>query len=89
MKKHRITSELITTPAMAAVRLAPRTHPLMLTISANGGVRSIASPPRTASGEPQPGLNRGSSRKTVGATKDRPNPILPAFNGPRAAGSAP
>ena len=43
---HRIIMPLMTVPMMALNRFAFFTHATMLTISATGGVRSIASPPR-------------------------------------------
>jgi len=77
---HRIIMPLITVPRMALKRFAFLTHATMLTISATGGVRSIASPPRTVSGDPQPGCNSQIAARTAGATNDKHSPTRPEFN---------
>ncbi len=67
----------MTVPAMAANRSAFLTQATMLMISATGGVRIIASPPRAVRGEPHPGCSRGISAIVAGATRDKPSPIRP------------
>lgn len=52
----------------------------MLTMSASGGVRITASPPRAESGECHPGCSSTISKMATGATKDKPNPTFPAFD---------
>ena len=76
----RIIKLLITVPAMAAKRFAFRIQAMMLTMSAIGGVRSIASPPRAVMGEPHPGCNRTISAIAAGATSDKPSPAFPALD---------
>ena len=65
---------------MAANRLAFLTHATMLTISAIGGVSSIASPPRAVKGDLQPGCSKTINAIVAGATNDKPRPIFPAFD---------
>jgi len=88
-KKIKSTAMLISTPAMAAVRLSPRTHPTMLTISAAGGIKRIASPPRTARGDPHPGRSRNINAISAGATSESPNPMRPAREGGRLSENEP
>jgi hypothetical protein len=76
----RMIKLLITVPATAAKRFAFRIQATMLTISAIGGVRSIASPPRAVMGEPHPGCSKTINAMAVGATRDKPSPIFPAFD---------
>lgn len=76
----RIIKLLITVPAMAANRFAPRIQATMLRMSAIGGVRSIASPPRAVMGEPHPGCSRTLSAIAAGATSDKPSPAFPALD---------
>ncbi|MBI4023950.1 MAG: hypothetical protein HY360_03155 [Verrucomicrobia bacterium] len=78
-KNTRIISPLIATPTMAAARLSRRTHPVMLIISATGGVRSIVSPPRAEKGEPHPGLRTNISTITAGATSESHKPTRPTL----------
>ena len=52
----------------------------MLTISASGGVKITASPPRAEKGECHPGCSRTISAIATGATSDKPNPTLPALD---------
>jgi len=73
-----MTSPLMMTPAIAAARFPPRVHPIMLTMRAIGGVRSIVSPPRAESGEPHPGGKTISNTNVTGATSDSQNPARPA-----------
>ena len=73
-----IASALITTPLMAAARLAPRAHPTMLTISATGGARNRVSPPRAENGEPHPGRNTIMITSAAGAASDSQSPTRPA-----------
>jgi len=70
----------MTVPAMAANRFAFLIHATMLTISAIGGVRSIASPPRAVKGDPQPGCNSNIAIRATGATNDKYRPTRPEFN---------
>ena len=65
---------------MAANRFAFLTQATMLTISAIGGVKSIASPPRAANGDPQPGCNSNVATRTANATNDKYRPTRPEFN---------
>jgi len=88
-KNARITSTLITTPAMAAARLPPRTHPLMLTISATGGVRNIVSPPRAERGDLHPGRRTTISTRAAGAASDSQKPTRPRFEGGTSGGIRP
>jgi len=78
-KSNRIINPLITVPAMAAIRFACLTQATMLTISAIGGVRSIASPPRAVMGDPHPGRSTTINAIVAGATIDKPKPIRPVF----------
>jgi hypothetical protein len=71
---------LITVPVMAAIRFAFLSQATTLTISAIGGVRSIASPPRAVRGEPHPGCSRAIKAIITGATSDKPRPIFPEFD---------
>ena len=70
---------LITTPAMAAKRFAFLTQATTLTISAIGGVRSIASPPRAVKGDLHPGCSKTISAIATGAISDKASPIRPEF----------
>ena len=70
----------MTMPAMAANRFAFPTHATMLTISAIGGVNSIASPPRAAKGDLQPGCSKIINAIVAGATNDKYKPTRPEFN---------
>jgi hypothetical protein len=70
----------MTVPAMAANRFAFPTHATMLTISAIGGVRSIASPPRAVKGDLQPGCSKTINAIVAGATNDKYKPTRPEFN---------
>lgn len=76
----RMIELLITVPAMAAKRFAFLIQATTLTMSAIGGVRSIASPPRAVMGEPHPGCNKTISAIAAGATSDKPSPAFPAFD---------
>jgi hypothetical protein len=76
-KNNRIIRPLITVPAIAAYRFAFLIHAMMLTISAIGGVRNIASPPRAVKGEPHPGCSRAITAIVAGATSDNHRPIRP------------
>ena len=78
-KNSRISTPLITVPAMAARRIAFLIHAIMLTISAIGGVRNMASPPRAVRGEPHPGWSKTINAIVTGATSDKPKPIRPVF----------
>jgi len=64
-------------PAMAAGRLAPRTHAITLTMNAMGGARNIASPPRAVMGEPHPGLAVSISTRATGAASESHSPARP------------
>jgi len=68
-------------PAMAASRFAFLVHATMLAMSAIGGVRRMASPPRAERGELHPGRNTTMSTIVAGATSDRPSAIFPRFDG--------
>ena len=78
-KNNRICKPLITVPDMAAIRFAFLTQTAMLTISAIGGVSSIASPPRAEMGETHPGCSKAINAIVAGATSDKPRPIRPVF----------
>jgi hypothetical protein len=65
---------------MAANRFVFLTQATRLTISASGGVRSIASPPRAARGERHPGCSKTINTIVAGATNDKYSPIRPEFN---------
>jgi hypothetical protein len=78
-KNRKMIKPLMIKPARAAGRLAFRNQATRLTTNAAGGVRSVASPPRAVSGDPQPGRNSIIIAMTAGATSDKPRPILPAF----------
>ncbi len=71
---------VMTVPMMALNRFAFFTHATMLTISATGGVRNIASPPRAGRKEPQPGCKSQIAASTAGATDDKHKPIRPEFS---------
>ncbi len=78
-KNSRMIKPLTTVPAIAACRFVFLTQATTLTISAIGGVRSIASPPRAVRGEPHPGCSRTINAIVTGATSDNPRPIRPVF----------
>jgi hypothetical protein len=79
---NRTIAPLITVPKIAARRFLFCTHATMLTMSASGGVKIIASPPRAVMGDPHPGCNRTISAIVAGAARDKYSPTLPAFSGP-------
>ena len=78
---NRIITPLITTPAMAAIRFAFLIQATRLTISASGGVRKIASPPRAVRGERHPGCSSTIKVIVAGAISDNPKPSRPAIGG--------
>jgi hypothetical protein len=78
-KNNRMIKPLTTVPAMAAIRFIFLSQATTLTISAIGGVSSIASPPRAVRGEPHPGCSRAINAIVTGATSDKPRPIRPVF----------
>jgi hypothetical protein len=71
---------------MAAARLPPRIHAMMLTINAIGGVRNIVSPPRAERGELHPGRKTIISTRAAGAASDKQKPTRPRFEGGTSGG---
>jgi len=59
---------------------ALRHHATMLMISAIGGVRMIANPPRAVGGDPHPGCKSTIRAIVAGAISDKPRPIRPALD---------
>ena len=75
----RTIAPLIVVPMIAARRFLFCTHATMLTMSASGGVKITASPPRAERGECHPGCSRTISPIAPGAISDKPNPTFPAL----------